>query len=196
MNLSAFASIVFGAALATLGGFLATQANARIDRRRQLRTAALLFGEILATLHVLLTLIGREAPDPQQRGVLRLGLGRAIQRELDVYSRNRESLSEFPDPALRAALHSFMVRLSVAAEDVVERRTPEHATPAEAPGGPATRDPAERGLRVLLERHRDLPGLLAQLVPYGAEKFGAYAAFNEDLGRPTPASVGSTRPAV
>ncbi len=180
MNLLAFTGVALGAVLATLGGFLATQLTARIDRRRRTRTAALLFGDVLSAIQVLLRTVGQESPPVVRQERVRLGLLRALQRELDVYSRNRESLFEIPDPVLRAKLHSFMVRLSVGVEYLLEQQQRSgDAAPAGVPGAAVDREAAESGVRFLIERHADLPDLLVLLAPYAKETFDAYQAVDE-----------------
>lgn len=115
-----FWAVFLGAFLATVGGIAATQAETWFHRRDRERDAARLFGEILSTLHALIRVAGqtRNVGDPY--GPITLRMLRAARRELDVYDRNREALSELRDRDLRARLHGFIVRLTMPIDGVLD----------------------------------------------------------------------------
>lgn len=113
-------AVTLGAILATAGGFIAGQVESHLRRRERERTAALLFGEILAAL-VVLTDAMREAHGiGEPFGPVTMRIVRAANRETETYDRNREELSAIRDPELRARLHSVFVRLRMALESIVE----------------------------------------------------------------------------
>src|SRR6478672_2643121 len=99
-------AIVVGAVLATIGGFVATVLEARLHRGQRERTAALTFGEILASLRVLVRAIedahGRGSPF----GPLTMRLMRGARREVDAYERSRPALSDLRNADLRLSVHA------------------------------------------------------------------------------------------
>jgi len=115
-----FWAVFLGAFLATVGGIAATQAEAWIHRRDRERDGARLFGEILTTLHALIHVAGQTRGVGDPYGPITLRMLRAARRELDVYDRNREALAELRDRDLRARLHSFMVRLTMPVDGVLD----------------------------------------------------------------------------
>lgn len=115
-----FWAVFLGAFLATVGGIAATQAEAWIQRRDRERDSARLFGEILSTLHALIRVAGQTRAVGDPYGPITLRMLRAARRELDVYDRNRESLSELRDRDLRARLHGFIVRLTMPIDGVLD----------------------------------------------------------------------------
>src|SRR3954471_15891165 len=78
-----------GAVLATIGGFVATLLEARLRRRERERTAALTFGEILASLRVLVRAVEESHGHGAPFGPLTMRLLRGVRREVDAYERNR-----------------------------------------------------------------------------------------------------------
>lgn len=115
-----FVAIVIGAVLATIGGFIATLLEARLNRRERERTAALNFGEILASLRAFV----RAADDSHGRGdpfgPLTLRLLRAARREVEAYERSRRTLSDLRSTDLRLSVHALMIRFTLALDGVLE----------------------------------------------------------------------------
>jgi hypothetical protein len=113
-------AVVIGALLATAGGFGATQLEGFLRRRERERSAALLFGEILSVLKLVVGFAddARAVGDPY--GALTMRLLRAAQRETEAYDRNRESLYDLRDAAARAQIHSLVVRVSLGLEGVFD----------------------------------------------------------------------------
>lgn len=115
-----FAAVVIGAFLATIGGYLASQIEHSFRRRERERTAALLFGEILSALRLIIEMAdqARARGDPYGRFTMRII--RAARRELDAYDRNREALFDLSDPACRAATHTMLVQVRLAIEGALD----------------------------------------------------------------------------
>src|SRR5205809_7458268 len=90
-----------GAVLATIGGFIATILEARLHRRDRERTAALTFGEILASLRVLIRAAESSHGIGDPWGQLTMRLFRGARREVDAYERNRTALADLRDTNLR-----------------------------------------------------------------------------------------------
>jgi hypothetical protein len=91
-----------------------------VDSRRRERQAALFFGEIMALLGVTVGAAGRARGIGDPYGPVTMRLLRMIRRELDVYDRNRERLFELRDPALRARIHTTLLRTMMGVEGALE----------------------------------------------------------------------------
>ncbi len=113
-------AVVLGAVLATLGGFAATQFERITARRERERNAALLFGEVLSTMVIILELAQETRGRGDPYGPVTMRMLMSARRELEVYERNRERLFELADGGLRARIHTLMVRLSMPLEGIFE----------------------------------------------------------------------------
>ncbi|MFM9864281.1 MAG: hypothetical protein ACKVRO_11805 [Micropepsaceae bacterium] len=122
-NLDTLTAVVAGAVLATAGGFIGTQIEHRVDTRRRERQAALFFGEIMALLGVTVGTASRARGIGDPFGPVTMRILRMIRRELDVYDRNRERLFELRDPALRARIHTTLLRTMMGVEGALESAT-------------------------------------------------------------------------
>ena len=173
-------AVVLGALLATFSGILATQIEAHFKRRERQRDAALLFGELLSTVRILLDFAGdtRKRGDPY--GGITLRMLRSVRRELDIYDRNRERLYDIRDPALRVTLHGLVVRIAMPLEGILDSA----ATLAANPDGPAFDD--MRAARVqafdfLMEGAKDIDPIVANFGRIARHPFEAYS--------PAPGSI-------
>lgn len=119
-NLDTLGAVVAGAVLATAGGFIGTQIEHRVDTRRRERQAALFFGEIMALLGVTVSAASRARGIGDPYGPVTMRLLRMIRRELDVYDRNRERLFDLRDPAMRARIHTILLRTMMGVEGAIE----------------------------------------------------------------------------
>jgi hypothetical protein len=171
-------AVVLGAVLATLSGLAATRFEAHIRRREHEHDAALLFGEILYTLDVL---IGR-ADEARGRGDpfgrITIRLLSAVRRELDIYDRNREALYHLRDGDLRVRLHNLMVRLGLGIESVRDPHDALQSLTAMA-GDPAGEELAaarERGFEFLMESAAEIDSLLSALARPARRRFGVKPA--------------------
>ena len=117
-----FVSIGVGAVLATIGGFIATLLEARLRRRERERTAALTFGEILASLRVLVRAADDAHGHGDPWGPLTLRLLRSARREVEAYESNRQALSDLGATELRLSLHAMMIRFTLALDGVIEAK--------------------------------------------------------------------------
>jgi hypothetical protein len=112
--------VVIGAVLATLGGFVATQMEGVLRRRERERSAALLFGEILAALDLVTRVTDETRGRGDPFGRLTMGLLRAVRRETETYDRNREQLYDLRDAKIRAQIHGLMVRITLGLEGIAD----------------------------------------------------------------------------
>jgi hypothetical protein len=109
-----------GAVLATIGGFIATLLEARMHRRQRERTAALIFGEILASLRVMVRAVDDAHGRGDPFGPLTLRLLRGARREVDAYERSRFALSDVRNADLRLSVHALMIRFALGIDAVLE----------------------------------------------------------------------------
>ena len=158
-------AVVAGALLATLSGIVATQVESFFRRRQRERDAALLFGELLATLGVLLTAAAdtRGVGDPY--GPITLRMLRAGRREIDIYDRNRESLYDLRDGALRVEIHSLVVRMTMPLDGILDSA----GEPAEA-----LRAARDQGFGFLTETAGQIPALVTRLGRLARHSFDGY----------------------
>ena len=117
---STLIAVGMGAVLATIGGFLATVYEARLHRRERERTAALTFGEILASLRVLIRAAESSHAIGDPWGQLTMRMFRTARRELECYERHRTALPDLRDTDLRLALHAAAIRVQLALDGILE----------------------------------------------------------------------------
>jgi hypothetical protein len=119
-NLSGTWSILLGALLATGGGFVSTQMERYLENGRRERSAALLFGEILSMTRVILEMTHDTYGRGDPFGPVTLRMLRSVRNEFDIYDRNRESLFDIKDGAIRAKIHSMMLRIQMPIDGVFD----------------------------------------------------------------------------
>jgi hypothetical protein len=119
-NFSTFWAVFLGALLATLGGFTATQLEWYLERRRRERNAALFFGEVLATLQILLKFAADSTKVGDPYGPITVRLFRSVMGEVEIYNRNRESLYDLRSAELRARIHVLILRISMSIDGIFD----------------------------------------------------------------------------
>ncbi|MBS0410103.1 MAG: hypothetical protein JSR86_09320 [Proteobacteria bacterium] len=183
-----FWAVFTGAFLATVGGIVTTQTETRIRRRERERDAALMFGEILNTLHVLVRLAGQTRGVGDPYGPITMRMVRACRREIDVYDRNRETLYELRDGRLRVSLHGLIVRITMSVDGVLDASAEIAQVRAslKTPGlSPDDRDETERSLAIMNERRdqgfdfiletgEEIPAIVARLGQIARHTFQPY----------------------
>jgi hypothetical protein len=198
-------AVVIGAVLATVGGFAATQLEQFFRRRERQRGAALLFGEILSVIELLMGLAddARGRGDPY--GQLTMRLLRAMRRETDAYDRNREQLYDLPDAKLRALIHALMIRITLTLDGIFDgtaeivaaeaaAKTMDAADPARVEllqRLDVLRETRSSGFDFAVESVEEIKPIIAVLQPLAKESFEAYAtvvdrptALNQSQGKP------------
>jgi hypothetical protein len=171
-------SIGVGAVLATIGGFIATLLEARLRRRERERTAALTFGEILASLRVLV----RAAEDAHGRGdpfgPLTMRLLRGARREVEAYESNRQALSDLGSTDLRLSLHALMIRFTLALDGVIEAKAD---------------DDRNGSYSYLQSLAPGIDPLVRRFVPVAGHSTNPYEALTHTPEGPTSAAAGARR---
>lgn len=155
-------AVILGALLATLSGIVATQLEAYFKRRERGRDAALLIGELLSTVRILLN----SAVETQKRGdpygPITVRMLRAVRREIDIYDRNRELLYELRDPALRVRIHALIVRIAMPLDGILDTTVDLFRSPDDPALAPF-RQARERGFAFLLATAEEIPAILSEL---------------------------------
>lgn len=119
-NFNTLWAVFLGAILATLGGFVATQAEWILERRRRERNAAIFFGELLTTMNIILTIADETRAVGDPYGPITLRMLRSAVKEVDIYNRNRETLFDLRDAELRAKIHTLVLRIVMPADGVFD----------------------------------------------------------------------------
>jgi hypothetical protein len=203
-NFSTVWQVFLGAILATIGGFAATQIEWYFERQRRERDAALLFGELLATLGVLLTLTHRTYGVGDPFGPITVRLLRSAKRELDIYDRNREKLYDIRDAKLRAHVHTLVLRINTPLEGVFDAHEEIAKMEAQVRSPKISAEHRDEilarierlklnrtgGYDAIIENSQDLKNIIEQLEPYARHEFGAMRdagrSVAEQLGQPPP----------
>jgi hypothetical protein len=161
--------VAVGALLATMGGLVGGQIENRLNRKERENSAALLFGEILAALRLIIDLADETRGRGEPYGPVTLRVLKAAHRETIIYDRNRETLFAIRDPRLRANAHVLLLQISLTLEAVMEAADAlKTATGAEAEVAIGQRADS---FDYLLELHGRLPPLIAQFEAIAGQSF-------------------------
>lgn len=166
-----FVAIGVGAVLATIGGFVATLLEARLRRRERERTAALTFGEILASLRVLLRAMKDSHGIGDPWGPLTMRVINQARREADAYERSRPALSDLRNTDLRLMLHAVMIRMELGLDGILEA---------------TDNDQRQGSYEYLLEVAPALEDLVRRLVPVAGQPVSPYDALSHHPTDPRP----------
>jgi hypothetical protein len=186
-NDEALLGVTIGALLASLGGLLSGRFEQHLRRREREQSAAMLFGEILAALKLILRLAGDARGRGEPYGPITMRFLKAAERETQIYDRNRETLFDVQDSTLRARTHILLLQISLTLDALFE------ATLALAPAGAKDassasdgRDPRDGSFDFLLELHGLIAPLLAEYEKMARQTFDAHDAAVQQTLRPRP----------
>ncbi len=104
-NLDTLLAVIIGAVLATGGAMIAELVQDRLSTKRKERDAARFFGEILATVDLVLDRAFNSMELGERWGDITVRLFRTALNEAGIYERNRERLFEIRDIELRRRIH-------------------------------------------------------------------------------------------
>jgi hypothetical protein len=180
-------AVVLGALLATAGGFSERQFERMVQKREKEHSAALLFGELLSAMRVMMRLADQARGRGDPYGAVTLRFFRAVKREVEIYDRNRETLLDLRDPRSRAAISVLIARLSFSLDGVLDSSTEIVALEREREAMTADNDQRaklEQSLAALSETRKaafdfavetaeEITPLLATLAPIARHNFGA-----------------------
>lgn len=113
-------AVVLGAALATVGGFSERQIERAVQRREKERNAALLFGELLGSMRVIMKFADEARGRGDPYGPITLRFVRAVRREAEIYDRNRETLLDLRDAKIRVQITTLVTRLAFSLDGVLD----------------------------------------------------------------------------
>ena len=157
-------AVVLGALLATVSGIIANQLESYFQRRERERSAALLFGELMSTLKIILENADRTRAFGDRYGPITRRMLHAARREVNIYDRHRVALMDLRDAALRVDIHNVMVRVAMPLDGVLDSI--------------AARDPSEttreQAFDYMMENVGRLPWLVARLGRLAGHSFDQY----------------------
>ncbi|MGH6877940.1 MAG: hypothetical protein ACREHV_11280 [Rhizomicrobium sp.] len=119
-NFGTLWQVILGACLAAVGGLVANQLEWRVQTKRRERNAALLFGEVLSSVTVVLEHAHRTKQVGDPFGPITLRMLRSVRREIEIYERNRENLLDLRDAGLRARIHGLTIRLALPLDGIAD----------------------------------------------------------------------------
>jgi hypothetical protein len=178
-------AVVLGATLATAGGFSERHYERLMQRREKERSAALLFGELLSAMRVMVRLANQSRGRGDPYGPITLRFIRAVQREVEIYNRNRETLLDLREASVRANISVLIARLSFSLDGIIDATN--ELVPIEAALAEDTAPDPERcrervvalketrhaAFDFVVETAADITPLLARLAPLAQHNFGA-----------------------
>lgn len=168
-------AVVLGAALATAGGFTERQVERNVQRREKERSAALLFGELLSAMRIMMKLAKESHGRGDPFGPITLRFMRAVQREVQIYDRNRETLLDLRAANVRAGISVLIARLSFAIDGVIDTSAEIASTENQGKADllAALQDGRSTAFDFAVETGAEITPLLAQLAPLAQHNFGA-----------------------
>jgi len=186
--------VIIGAVLASVGGLVSGRFEQHLRRRERERSAAQLFGEILAALKLILRMANEARGRGDPYGAITLRFLKAAERETQIYERNRETLFDVRDATLRARTHLLLLQIILTLDSFFEltQAIAAGAEPATLrPSGAAPDgDPRDGPFGFLMELHALIPPLLTAYETIARQTFDAHdAAVQQTLG-PRPAAEG------
>lgn len=108
-NLDTLLAVVIGALLATGGALVAELVQDRLGQKRRERDAARFFGEILASVDLVLDRAFTSLEIGERWGDVSRRLFQTALNEAAIYERNRERLFEIRDMELRKLIHKHFL---------------------------------------------------------------------------------------
>jgi hypothetical protein len=181
---SAVWAVVLGALLATVGGFAATQMERIVEHRRRERNAALFFGELLTTLQIILRFTKATHGRGDPFGPVTMRMLRAVQKEIEIFDRNRESLFDLRHANLRARIQTIIIRMAMPIDGIFEASAEISRYLIQLKSGvidemraelesrvSELREQRDQGFEFIMEVAAEMPGLTRDLQPLAGQDF-------------------------
>jgi hypothetical protein len=176
-------AVVAGALLATLSAVFATWFEASMKRRERERDAALLLGEILYTLRILLINADRARGQGDPWGSVTMRILRSARREIDIYDRNRERLYDLRSADLRIKIHALILRTAMPLDGILDSAIAA-ARPEESSLG-ALHPARDRAFALIMDNAAKMPAIVDNLRRLARRPLAA----DEDAGDPGAAAA-------
>ncbi len=185
-NLDTLLAVIIGAVLATGGAMIAELVHDRLNQKRKERDAARFFGEILATVDLILDRAISSMDLGERWGEITVRLFRTALNEAGIYERNRERLFEIRDIELRRRIHLHFLTEMVPLVALVETSREIKALQKELQDGAdltpekrarieeelaAKLEGREGALQAIQEEHAQTDAICAELEPLAEVKF-------------------------
>jgi hypothetical protein len=181
---SAVWAVVLGALLATVGGFAATQMERIVEHRRRERNAALFFGELLTTLQIILRFTKATHGRGDPFGPVTMRMLRAVQKEIEIFDRNRESLFDLRHANLRARIQTVIIRIAMPIDGIFEASAQISTYLIQLKSGVSDemraelegrvgelREQRDQGFEFIMDVAAEMPGLTRDLQPLAGQDF-------------------------
>ncbi|HVN02574.1 MAG TPA: hypothetical protein VMT68_20405 [Caulobacteraceae bacterium] len=185
---STLGAVVLGAVVATLGSFGASWYERRQFRREREEDAALVFGEMLRTLSLQLSVLRAAHGRGDPFGPITIRMARAVRREIEIYDRNRERLFMVRDAALRPHASATMARLTFALERLLDHTDALAGQPPE-PERSELVTGREQAFEFLVECADELPALVDRFAALANTRLADFDLEAAGLGLRPPADT-------
>jgi len=172
-NASTLTGVVVGAVVATLGSFAASWWERRLLRREREADAALVFGELLRTLSLQISVLRAAHAHGEPFGPITIRMARALRREVEIYDRNRERLYTVRDAGLRPHTSALMARLTFALDRVLDNTEALAAQSSEAERAELALG-REQAFEFLVECSGELPALVARFAALAGSRLADF----------------------
>ena len=183
--------VIIGAVLASMGGLVSGRLEQHLRRREREQSAAQLFGEILAALKLILRMGNEARGRGEPYGAITLRFLKAAERETQIYERNRETLFDVRDTALRARTHLLLLQIILTLDSFFEiNQALAGGASGDAfrpSGGTPGGDPRDGPFDFLMELHALISSQLEAYEKIARQTFDAHdAAVQQTLGPRAP----------
>ena len=170
---STLGGVVVGAVVATFGSFAAAWWERRLLRREREADAALVFGELLRTLSLQISVLRAAHAHGEPFGPITIRMARALRREVEIYDRNRERLYTVRDAGLRPHTSALMARLTFALDRVLDNTEALAAQSSEAERAELALG-REQAFEFLVECSGELPALVARFAALAGSRLADF----------------------
>ena len=167
-------AVALGAVVAIASSLAATLFEDFVRRRARERDAALMFGELLFTLNIYIQMAIRARGRGDPYGSITLRMLRGVQRELDIYDRNRETLYHLREGVLRVKTHGLVSRILFSLDRILDS-TAEIAEGGDAGALTQSQVARDQAFDFLVQSSLEIPELVTWFGRRARHSFGSDA---------------------